>query len=348
MSDPHAINEQLSDRDAWRFGGATSTDRWQQALAANSAQTPQTSPTFAGANSGPEGARGSGFEGVSPGLVNTSTSAPHMLAPPSSKPSSGSLADITPRVREGSHHIDPVASRINRLRKGIITWARVSNDWAKCQRINGSGWWPAMLTMTYANGDSWEPKQIATFLKTLSKWLARRGIRSPYVWSAELQKRGAIHYHIVIWLPRHGKQAMKFPFEKHKAVDIFPYPDGCGWWPHGLTKVEWARKVGAMGPYLAKYISKGAEHAHKLPKGSRIFGRGGLPLNTPQRAEARWWALPSWVRKWTGDVWDGLMDIPRRLPKGEWLWRGEIQRSPWIVVFKAGALFLSPRLFARS
>jgi Protein of unknown function (DUF3296). len=32
--------------------------------------------------------------------------------------------------------------------------------------------------------------------------MERRGHKLPYVWVAELQKRGALHYHVLLWLPR--------------------------------------------------------------------------------------------------------------------------------------------------
>ena len=311
----------------WRFGGRS--DHQFAASASLTGAQPQAAP-----------------QGVASGLVNTSTSRTRLS--PLLKTGS-SLADIVPRVAPGSFAIDPAASRIKRLRTGIITWSRVSNEWARRNRVRKlRTFWPCMLTLTYAVGDTWEPKSISRLLKTLSNWLARRGLRVPYVWSAELQKRGVIHYHIVLWLPRWGSQnRLLHPYTTKDGKQAWglPKPDDHGWWKYGSTRVEWARNVGAMGPYLAKYISKGAENAHELPQGARIFGKGGLPLQSPERAEARFWALPSWLRTKVGQggQWCGLIDIPRRLRGGGWLWRGERFRSPWFVSWRNGVLFLSPR-----
>jgi hypothetical protein len=132
-----------------------------------------------------------------------------------------------------------------------------------------------MLTLTYREGVEWSPDQLKGFTHRLRQWAARRGIAIPYVWVAELTKAGRVHYHFALWLP--------------KGITI-PKPDNRGWWPHGSTRIEWARH--AVG-YLAKYISK-AEKAAQFPKGLRLHGRGQLPRET--LPELRWWMLPLYVR----------------------------------------------------
>jgi hypothetical protein len=119
----------------------------------------------------------------------------------------------------------------------------------------------AMVTLTYAPGpgQKWERLHITKFLKSVRMYLSRLGIRFRYVWVAELQKRGAVHYHVMLWLPR--------------GVTL-PKPDKRGWWPYGSTKIEWAHcPVG----YLVKYASKGEENG-QFPKGARLHGHGGLTL----------------------------------------------------------------------
>jgi hypothetical protein len=97
-----------------------------------------------------------------------------------------------------------------------------------------------------------------------------------YCWVAELTQAGRVHYHMIVWLP----QGL-----------TLPKPDKQGWWPHGHTKIEWARKpVG----YLAKYASKG-DAQNLFPKGLRLHGRGGL--DTPGRQMVTWWLLPRYVRE---------------------------------------------------
>lgn len=133
-----------------------------------------------------------------------------------------------------------------------------------------------MVTTTYRPGVDWSPRHISQMLLRCRQWAARRGVDMAYVWTAELQARGAVHYHVVFWLPRGF---------------TLPKPDKQGWWPHGMTKIERARRpVG----YLTKYASKG-DDVHQFPRGLRLHGRGGL--EEAQRRYVAWWLLPRYVRE---------------------------------------------------
>lgn len=139
----------------------------------------------------------------------------------------------------------------------------------------------AMLTLTYREVDGWRPGHINDCLRHIRHWLARRGHPLRYLWVAELQQRGAVHYHCVIWLPR--------------GLTL-PKPDKQRWWTHGFTNIAWARKpVG----YLAKYASK-ADDVQRFPKGLRLHSRGGL--DDRQRRNVSWWLLPRYVREYFTDV----------------------------------------------
>lgn len=134
----------------------------------------------------------------------------------------------------------------------------------------------ALLTLTYRDVDGWQSNHVTTLLTHIRKWCLRRGCRPGYVWTSELQKRGAVHYHVVLWLP--------------KGMTL-PKPDRQGWWPHGMTNLTWARRpVG----YLVKYASKG-DDIQQFPKGLRLHGRGGLEQD--QRRLVSWWLLPRYVRE---------------------------------------------------
>lgn len=153
-----------------------------------------------------------------------------------------------------------------------------------------------MLTLTYAgSNDDWSPKHLTAFMTHVREWCRRREISCRYVWVAELQKRGVIHYHIAIWMPRGEK---------------LPKPDDQGWWPHGMTRTEVAR---AAVPYLLKYLSKGAgDTLGSFPKGARIYGVGGLEHSL--RRARRWLGLPAFVqaRSSIDDQW-------KRSDGGGWL-----------------------------
>lgn len=210
-------------------------------------------------------------------------------------------------------HVDPVKARLSRLRHSTITAARLHQEQAQNGGFRGR--W-AMVTLTYAEVQGWQASHVRGFLDHCRKWAARKGFELRYVWVAELQKRGAMHYHALIWLPR-GL--------------TMPKPDKQGWWPHGYSKIEWARN--AVG-YMAKYASKGDTSA-KFPKGARIHGCGGL--RGDQLQEQRYWKRPTWLREETE-----IGQAVRRRSGGGWIDMdtGEIYASPYKVIFDGGQVWI--------
>lgn len=203
------------------------------------------------------------------------------------------------------------------MRRRILTGARLHV--AQLARYR-----PAMLTLTYRGGVAWEARHVSDLLRHLRQWCARRGAAFRYTWVAEIQEQRkrnepdfhCVHYHILLWLP--------------PALSL-PKPDKQGWWPHGLTKIERVRH--AVG-YIAKYVSKGDDHA-PLPKGARMYGVGGLEGEA--LAEWRHWALPKWLR----DQVEPSARVRRRRGGG-WLDRdtGECYASPWRVLFRGGGVWI--------
>ena len=206
-------------------------------------------------------------------------------------------------------------ARLLRTRKTVITGARLAVD--EAQRGGFRGRW-AMLTLTYRDEVEWRAKQLALLTDHLRKYAARCDFVARYVWALELTKRGRPHYHLLVWLPK-GR--------------TLPKPDKQGWWPHGMTKIEWARN--AVG-YLAKYASKGIENNQWacIPKGARMCGNGGLSAEA--RTELRWWKLPTWVR----EHWPEICDVIRT--QGGYVERasGEYLASPYRVILVGGFLLL--------
>jgi hypothetical protein len=132
------------------------------------------------------------------------------------------------------------------------------------------------VTLTYVGLNDWRPNHLSRCLKVVRKWCAKRAVAFRYVWVAELQRRGAMHYHLAIWLPKHI-QLPKF--------------DKQGWWPHGMTQ-----RLIAKNPvgYLMKYLSK-VGPLQAFPKGARIHGYGGLTQQA--RGICTWLNLPSWCKQ---------------------------------------------------
>jgi hypothetical protein len=130
-------------------------------------------------------------------------------------------------------------------------------------------------------------------LKRMRQWVERRGVRFRYVWVAEQHKSGRVHYHAIVWLPR-GL--------------TMPKPDKQGWWPHGFTNAQWAKK--GIG-YLVKYATKTATCPTPFPKGCRLHGHGGLTAE--RRTHRTWWMLPKYQRERCGPG-----DRVRRARGGGW------------------------------
>lgn len=217
-------------------------------------------------------------------------------------------------------------ARLSRMRRSILTTARLITESVE------SGFRPrraAMITLTYRDDVEWHPRHVTSMIKAMREWSRRRGHVIPYVWVAELTKRGRMHYHVLVWLP---------------DGFLLPKPDKAGWWQHGWTRIEYARSpVG----YIAKYTSKGSssdtsplsrrqslaavirgENPPPLfPRGARIYGSGGL--DSVVKLIRRWWMLPSWVRNLTQPAHD-----VRRARGGGWVSRetGEFFRSIWGIV----------------
>lgn len=195
--------------------------------------------------------------------------------------------------------------RLSRMRSGVLTSARLLTEGLQ---QGGFRFRVAMITLTYAEANTWGPRHVSRMLEAVAKYLARLGHRLRCVWVSELTKAGRVHYHVALWLPR--------------GVSL-PKPDKRGWWPHGLTRIEWVRKGIA---YLAKYVSKG-EEIGTFPKGLRLHGVRGLDVL--QRREKAWWRSPAWLR----EQW-GIEHGPRRVARVGWVSQltGEIVRSPWVII----------------
>jgi hypothetical protein len=168
-----------------------------------------------------------------------------------------------------------------------------------------------LVTLTYAGVDDWQAKHIARYLNTARMWAKRRAFPLRYTWVAELQQRGAVHYHICFWVPR-----------AHRL----PYADLSGWWPHGRSNGRVVRGgcSGVMA-YLGKYMSKtNPATAAQFPKGARLHGNGGLQPS--EKRELRYRLAPMWVRDALGTYADirkivgGWMDL-RSGEFVESLWR---------------------------
>ena len=205
---------------------------------------------------------------VAAGLVSVSTSPTGSLLPLNPKG-----VDTVYWMADNCINIDRQMQRVTRLRKGVGIAAKSLHQ---SSRVTAR---KVLVTLTYAGDNrNWQGDHISKYIDAVSKWHKRlTNKKLKYVWVAELQERGVIHYHCVFWLD--------------KGVTM-PKADKRGWWPHGMTKTEKANKP--IG-YLMSYVSKiETKNVSQFPKGARIYGIGGLDKSG---ADAKRWVLwPSYLQ----------------------------------------------------
>ena len=226
-------------------------------------------------------------------------------APAARRSRAAGAPGLVPYKTTGKSSVElvPAMQRVRRLRTRI-RWTAKSIE---ATGADGFTTRPAMLTLTYTNGDDWQPDHVKDLLGHVRKYLKRRHhAQLRYVWVAELQQRGAVHYHIVIWLP--------------KGVTL-PKPDKQGWWPHGATRIEWVKSAVR---YVTKYATKLEGKDAQFPPGLRLHGSGGV---TPKERRLRaYLSLPKWLN-------DQVSPTARLRPQlgGGWadIDTGEFYKSPF-------------------
>jgi hypothetical protein len=192
-------------------------------------------------------------------------------------------------------------SRMKRMKKRLKAWGRAAP-------LNVDY---IVVHLTYRPGAYWRPLHITEFIAVVKKHLKKDLLG--YTWVAEMQKRGAVHYHVVLAV--------------RPGVRI-PKPDLAGWWPYGSTTVEKKRRpLGYLMDYWRKIRQK-----RGYPRGIRIFAvvwfqwaAGG-----DSRFLLALWTLPAWLLDRIDQFVAILQRIlPRRVGGGEWEWMGRRFRSPW-------------------
>jgi len=164
-----------------------------------------------------------------------------------------------------------------------------------------------MLTLTFRDGSREQALgAIRRFLKAFRKVYGRFKV----FWWAELQRRGAVHYHVLV---------VDAPFIPDRGLASL--------WPHGYVAARWFD--GHRGfSYALKYARKLRKAYQQdyvlfsvLYKGFRVYSHTRL-TDTVARA----FKLPAWLREW---VWH-FGELPRRVPGGwEFPSSGQVVTTPW-------------------
>lgn len=126
----------------------------------------------------------------------------------------------------------------------------------------GQPYKPAFLTLTFAENvqDIEQANKVYNlFIKRLNNKLFGRGVtRLKYVVVPEFQKRGAVHYHVVLF-----------------NLPYIPSGELAKVWGQGFIKVNSVEEVGNVGAYVCKYLTK--EIADERLNGRKHFwGSRGL------------------------------------------------------------------------
>lgn len=216
---------------------------------------------------------------------------------------------IIRNVRTGELiELDKKKARISRMRRRVFSWANTVAEYLPARGI-GFRHRKVMITLTYAEVDGWRPNHIQRYMKELKRRLGSNLIAIACV--AELQERGAVHYHIELIC---------------KKGTRIPMPDKSGMWPHGMSKIETAKSIF----YICSYLKKAYQKEGNFPKGLRMFSVWIAPGAVS--ALAAWLFRLSSLPQWLCDKIAGVGQQGSkwfRNPGGGWWYAGHFFRSPF-------------------
>jgi len=208
---------------------------------------------------------------------------------------------------------EPWQVRVSRCKRALDGWLDAVWPLVESQRC-----YMIRQGLTLAPEVEWKDRLISGYMARVRKELRRSLV--DYFWVAEMQARGAVHYHVLL-LVRTG----------HRV----PLPDRAGWWLHGSSSVVVvSNKQGAkylVRGYLGKDKQKGGPGGPSFPTGLRMYGmRLGKNLDPLRRLLVRLALLPEWLRQ---EVFAEAVTIGygprRRKGGGGWWFHGRVLCSPW-------------------
>lgn len=148
--------------------------------------------------------------------------------------------------------VDTFAVRLGRMKKSIIDWAYLVDKFRSSHKTR-----MVMVTLTYRRGCDYKPGHIGDYLRNLKKRLG--SALYAFAWVAELQKRRAVHYHVILVV--------------EPGSDI-PMPDKKGYWTHGMSKIETAKTAFYLATYAGKQYQKSIGD---YPKSCRLYATSIRP-----------------------------------------------------------------------
>lgn len=107
-------------------------------------------------------------------------------------------------------------------------------------------------------------------LKPFIQWLTKTKGVSKYIWKAELQNRGQIHYHITLPNVIHWEEIRnKWNYLQYKAGLLENYYKTYGHYNPNSTDIHQVYKIKNIEAYLIKYISKSDQNLNSI--GGKIW-----------------------------------------------------------------------------
>jgi hypothetical protein len=213
------------------------------------------------------------------------------------------------------------SKRVKRLRRNVWAAGHLHGLGARGHRPPVA-WF---VTLTYVGVDDWRADHMSDATHQYRRHCARLGVPCRYLWVAELQKRGAVHYHLLCWLP----QGVLMPHWDQSIATSSGR--SCGpFWSHGMTNTQVAK---AGVGYLMKYLSKLGDET-VFPPRLRLYGCGGL---TEQARGVRcWYNLPEWAKRE-----HGVGDLKRQGSRLIVLETGEILPCMYAIKKVSGGMILT-------
>lgn len=139
--------------------------------------------------------------------------------------------------------VNPEKYEISEARKKDNEKRRVSRAKTNIRRLCQNNFDKAgkLLTLTFANTDKFDITSLSECHSRLTYFYEQLRAKYPdikYLTVPEFQKRGAVHYHLVLNLPF-------VPVEELRAL-----------WPYGFIKINKINNPSRVGGYIAKYLAK--------------------------------------------------------------------------------------------
>jgi len=142
--------------------------------------------------------------------------------------------------------VDTYRSRLSKMRFRIYEWAEAMAILKKEVPTR-----MVMIMLTYKKVGDYKPGHINDYMKKIKQSVGKNIYG--FAWVAELQDRGAVHYHLVMVVKKRSR---------------IPMPDKSGMWKHGWSGIRTAKTPF----YLLKYTGK--EYQKDLqayPKSCRLY-----------------------------------------------------------------------------